>query len=179
MKVAVGSPNPLKAEAVREAFGMFFDKVEVVSFEVASEVRPFPVGDAEIMAGAANRAKGAKASCPECDYSVGIEGGVVEFAGRWFDRNYVVVLKGNRMGVGCSAGYEIDESILRQINPESDDSKKVVDRIMGGENVFNGIGVIGVLTHGSLTRKDVLRDATVCALTSFVTPWLYSGKTHD
>jgi non-canonical (house-cleaning) NTP pyrophosphatase len=50
---------------------------------------------------------------------------------------------------------------------------------MGGENVFNGVVVIGVLTHGSLTRKDLLRDATVCALTSFVTPWLYSGKTHD
>ncbi|HEX9913390.1 MAG TPA: inosine/xanthosine triphosphatase [Candidatus Bathyarchaeia archaeon] len=179
MKVAVGSPNPLKAEAVREAFGMFFDKVEVVSFEVASEVRPFPVGDTEIIAGAANRAKGAKASCPGCDYSVGIEGGVVEFAGRWFDRNYVVVLKGNHMGVGCSAGYEIDESILRQINPESDDSKKVVDQIVGGENVFNGIGVIGVLTRRSLTRKDVIRDATVCALTSFVTPWLYSDKNRD
>ena len=166
----------MKADAVRQAFKMFFDNVEVASFEVPSEVRPFPAGDTEIMEGAANRAKGAKASCPGCDYSVGIEGGVVEFEGRWFDRNYVVVLKDNHMGVGCSAGYEIDESILSQINPESDESKKVVDRIMGGENVFNGIGVIGVLTRGSLTRKDVLRDATVCVLTSFVSPWLYSGR---
>jgi inosine/xanthosine triphosphatase len=173
MKVAVGSPNPLKADAVREAFGKFFGDVEVVSVDVASEVRPFPMGDAEIMAGAANRAKGAKASCPECEYAVGIEGGVVEFAGRWFDRNYAVVLRGGRMGVGCSAGYEIDESILRQVIPETDDSKKVIDRIMGEENVFDGVGVVGVMTQRRLTRKDIMRDAVVCALTRFTAPHLY------
>lgn len=175
MKVAVGSPNPLKAEAVKDAFSMFFKDVEVVSIDVASEVRPFPVGDMEIMTGAANRAKGAKVSCPDCEYSVGIEGGVVEFAGRWFDRNYAVVLWDGRMGVGCSAGYEIDESILRQVNPETDDSKKVIDRIMGEENVFDGVGVIGVMTQRRLTRTDVLRDAVACALTRVVAPWLYGG----
>jgi len=173
MKVAVGSPNPLKADAVREAFCMFFGEVEVASIDVASEVRPFPVGDDEIMAGAANRAKGAKANCPECEYAVGIEGGVVEFAGRWFDRNYAVILNGGRMGVGCSAGYEIDESILRQLIPETDDSKKVIDRIMGEENVFDGVGVVGVMTQRRLTRKDIMRDAVVCALTRFTVPHLY------
>jgi inosine/xanthosine triphosphatase len=173
MKVAVGSPNPLKAKAVREAFSLFFKDVEVVSIEVASEVRPFPVGDTEIMTGAANRAKGAKISCPDCEYSVGIEGGVVEFAGRWFDRNYAVVFQNGLMGVGCSAGYEIDESILRQINPDTDESKKVIDRITGEDNVFDGIGIIGVMTQRRLTRTDVLRDAVACALTRFVAPWLY------
>lgn len=175
MKVAVGSLNPLKAEAVRDAFSMFFEGVEVASVDVASEVNPFPVGDMEIMTGAANRAKSAKASCPDCDYSVGIEGGVVEFAGRWFDRNYAVVLRNGRMGVGYSAGYEIDASILQQINPETDDSKKVIDRIMGEENVFDGVGVIGVMTQRRLTRSDALRDAVACALTRFVAPWLYQS----
>ena len=165
----------MKAEAVRDAFSMFFKDIEVVSIEVASEVRPFPVGDMEIMTGAANRAKGAKVSCPDCEYSVGIEGGVVEFAGRWFDRNYAVVLRDGRMGVGCSAGYEIDESILRQVNPEANDSKKAIDRITGEENVFDGVGVIGVMTQRRLTRTDVLRDAVACALTRFVAPWLYGG----
>ena len=172
----MGSPNPLKAEAVRDAFSMFFEDVEVVSIDVASEVRPFPVGDTEIMAGAANRAKGAKASCPDCEYSVGIEGGVVEFAGRWFDRNYAVVLHNNRMGVGCSAGYEIDESIIRQVNPDKDDSKNVIDRIMGEKNDFDGVGVIGVLTQRKLTRADVLRDAVACALTQFIAPSLYNYR---
>lgn len=165
----------MKAEAVRDAFSMFFKDIEVVSIEVASEVRPFPVGDMEIMTGAANRAKGAKVSCPECEYSVGIEGGVVEFAGRWFDRNYAVILKDGRMGVGCSASYEIDKSILRQVNPEVDDSKKVIDRITGEENVFDGVGIIGVMTQRRLTRTDVLRDAVACTLTRFVAPWLYGG----
>jgi len=175
MKVAVGSPNPLKADAVREAFSLFFGEVEVVSVDVASEVRPFPVGDTEIMAGAANRAKGAKANCPECEYAVGIEGGVVEFEGRWFDRNYAVVLRDGRMGVGCSAGYEIDESILRQVSPANEDSKKVIDRIMGEENVFNGVGVIGVMTQRRLTRKDIMREAVACALTRFTAPELYKA----
>ena len=84
MIIAVGSPNPVKVRAVEKAFNKFFEYVEIVSREVDSGVKAFPDSEELIMRGAKNRAF---ASHKDCDYSVGIEGGVVLFDGVWYDRN--------------------------------------------------------------------------------------------
>ena len=38
MKVLVGSRNPVKVEAVREAFAKYFDPLEVIGLEVDPQV---------------------------------------------------------------------------------------------------------------------------------------------
>ncbi len=55
MKVLVGSRNPVKLEAAKEAFSKYFDAVEVVGISVNSKVSNQPVED-ETFAGARNRA---------------------------------------------------------------------------------------------------------------------------
>ncbi|MBN2335290.1 inosine/xanthosine triphosphatase [Candidatus Bathyarchaeota archaeon] len=176
MKIAVGSSNPVKLDAARDAFQRYYDDVDTVSVNVSSDVRPFPVGDKEIMTGAGNRAKAAKAAVPDCDFSVGIEGGAVHAEGRWFDRSYAVVMWEGKMGVGCSAGYEIDKDIQRRLTPESDASKKVIEDILGEEGIFRTEGVIGALSGGVLNRRSLLRDAVICALTRVVSPRFYGGS---
>ncbi len=54
-KVLVGSQNPVKVEAVREAFACYFGPVEVVGLSVESGVPAQPVND-DTLAGAKNRA---------------------------------------------------------------------------------------------------------------------------
>jgi non-canonical (house-cleaning) NTP pyrophosphatase len=44
---------------------------------------------------------------------------------------------------------------------------------MGEKNVFDDVGIVGVMTQRRLTRKDIMRDAVVCALTRFTAPHLY------
>ncbi len=55
MKVLVGSRNPVKVEATKEAFSQYFDVVEVDGIAVASNVSNQPIED-ETFEGAENRA---------------------------------------------------------------------------------------------------------------------------
>ena len=171
MKVVVGSPNPVKVSAVVDAFSKYFD-VDVSSVDVDSGVKAFPDSEELIYQGAVNRAK--KAFSDDFDYSVGIEGGVVFFEGRWFDRNYVVVYDGESMGIGTSSAYEIPAHLVEGIDSTSDESKKVIDESLGVEDVFTKQGIIGVLTGGVIDRRGLLADAVVCALTPFLNLGYYS-----
>jgi len=171
MKVVVGSPNPAKVSAVVDAFSKYFD-VDVSSVDVDSGVKAFPDSEELIYQGAVNRAK--KAFSDDFDYSVGIEGGVVFFEGRWFDRNYVVVYDGENMGIGTSSAYEVPAHLVEGIDSTSDESKKVIEESLDVEDVFTKQGVIGVLTGGVIDRRGLLADAVVCALTPFLNPGYYS-----
>jgi inosine/xanthosine triphosphatase len=78
--VRVGTENPAKLGAVRSALAGFADRPETLSIqgvEVASGVPDQPVGWAEIMAGARNRARAALAAGP-CSLAVGLEDGLIE-----------------------------------------------------------------------------------------------------
>lgn len=170
MRVVVGSPNPVKVGAVTDAFSRYYD-VEVFSLDVGSGVKALPDSEELILQGAVNRAK--KAYREDFDFGVGIEGGVVLFEGRWYDRNYVVVWDGHRMGIGSSSAYEVPDRLVEGIDSTTDESKKVIDESVGVEDVFTKQGVIGVLTRGEIVRRRLLADATVCALTRFLNPEYY------
>ena len=45
MKILVGSQNPVKIEATKEAFLKYFEKVEVMGIEVDSKVSSQPIGE--------------------------------------------------------------------------------------------------------------------------------------
>ena len=174
MKVAVGSPNPVKIRAVERAFNNYFEDVEAVSFDVPSGVKAFPDSEDLILEGARNRAFGAF-ELDDADFWVGIEGGVVLFAGRWYDRNYVVVYDGKQTGIGTSASYEVPTHMVEGVDSETDESKKIIDRSLGVDDVFTKQGVIGVFTRGKIDREKLLADAVVCALTRFLNPEKYQN----
>jgi inosine/xanthosine triphosphatase len=170
MRVVVGSPNPVKIGAVLDAFSKYY-KVEVFSVNVSSGVKAFPDSEELIYQGAWNRAK--RAYSDGFDYSVGIEGGVVFFEGRWYDRNYVVVFDDENMGIGTSSAYEVPAHLVEGIDSTTDESKKIIDESLGVEDVFTKQGGIGVLTRGEIERRGLLADAVVCALTPFLNPDYY------
>mmetsp|Transcript_468 Transcript_468/g.587 ORF Transcript_468/g.587 Transcript_468/m.587 type:complete len:243 (-) Transcript_468:66-794(-) len=91
IRVAVGSGNPCKIDAVRSAFEETFSSspvavdVVVTSHNVESGVSNQPIGDDETKLGAMNRARAAwalaeKEGCQTPDFAVGLEGGVEEGA---------------------------------------------------------------------------------------------------
>lgn len=179
MLVVVGSTNPLKVGAARDAFRDFFGDVEALGLPVPSGIKPFPTSEEETIRGAKNRARVAASERPDADFHVGIEAGIVEVDGRSFVRAYAVVVRGDETGLGCSAAYEAPPNILERIDPESDSSRLVIDSVMGRRDVLETEGVIGVLTKGRLTRAAVNRDAVRCALTRFVSPQYYSESSHQ
>ena len=84
IRVAVGSKNPCKLEAVRLAFESVFQdcEVSILSENAKSEVSDQPMGDVETKQGAINRARntwnifnGTDSDEERCDFAVGLEGG--------------------------------------------------------------------------------------------------------
>ena len=80
IRVAVGSTNPCKIEAVRKAFCQIFSSdeinIEISSHSVPSGVADQPFGDEETRDGAMNRALAAYNAEARCDFGVGLEGGL-------------------------------------------------------------------------------------------------------
>ena len=87
-------------------------------------------------------------------------------------RGYLLYFKGFIKWLEVDA--EARAHIVEGIDSTSDESKKVIDKSLGVENVFTKQGIIGVLTGGVIDRRGLLADATVCALTPFLNPSYYS-----
>lgn len=173
MLVAVGSTNPVKVEATRQAFIQFFDTVDMIPVNVPSGVKPFPTSESETLQGAINRAHNTADKIPEAECAVGIESGIVEMDGKKFVRTYAAILHEGVLVLGGSAAYEAPEPILSRIEPSTDASKRVIDSMMGRKDVLDKEGVVGVLTQGRLARSSILCDAVICALSRFVSPRYY------
>lgn len=75
IKVAVGSKNPIKIDAVKSAFKKVFGaEVEVIGVSVSSGVSDMPLSFEEMAQGAKNRAEDARKEL-DADFGVGLEGG--------------------------------------------------------------------------------------------------------
>jgi inosine/xanthosine triphosphatase len=78
MKIAVGSGNKIKIEAVKCGFEEAgFTDIEVVGIDVPSGVPEQPFGEEETTTGARNRAQRTKEAHEDADIIVGIESGIM------------------------------------------------------------------------------------------------------
>jgi inosine/xanthosine triphosphatase len=179
MKVLVGSQNPVKIEAVREAFSKYFDDVEVIGISVASKVPKQPIGD-ETFEGAKNRALELKRINEEknlgAEFFVGIEGGIIKLYSKWFAFGGICVI-GNkgRVGFGTSPHFELPNDIVKELlnGVELGD---VMDRITGDHNTKQKSGAIGFFTKGIIDRRDLYVQGLIVALIPFVNEELFFGK---
>ncbi|MFX1317737.1 MAG: DUF84 family protein [Promethearchaeota archaeon] len=173
MQVVVGSQNPVKRDAVSEAFSRYFSQVDILPVKVDSGVQPFPLSEAETIKGAITRAQIAQKQKPSADFSVGLEGGLTAFNEAVYIQAIAAILRNTTLSVARSVAVEVSQQLVKRIDPSSDRSKKIVDNLMGRRNLFQNEGVIGVLTQERLTRTQVLRDAVICALPRFLAPEYY------
>jgi len=101
--VVVGSRNPVKVVAVRDAFVRLADDWDVRAIDVPSGVSPQPIGHDETRAGARNRAVAALAARPDATLGVGLEGGVFEYDDEWYTGAWCAIV--DRKGcIGWAGG---------------------------------------------------------------------------
>jgi len=173
MYIVLGSTSPVKVNATKQAFGAYFDEVEVKALPLPSGVKAFPTSDEETLRGATNRAEKARTLEPGADFAIGIEGGLVRLDEQVLVHQIAVVIKDEIKGIGVSQGYVAPDRLIMQLDMESDDSRKIIDGYFGRDEILSEEGVVGVMTNGVLTRTDASRDAVICALTRFVNPRYY------
>ena len=177
MKVNVGSKNSVKVDAVREAFADFpeFSKADVVSVEVSSGVHNQPKNIAETTEGAVNRAK---AAFKNCDYSVGIESGIMKMPhtkSGYIGISMCAIYDGKRFHIGGSSMFEYPKSMIDlvlQKDYEIDDAAKEVG-IAHDAHIGERDGMIGFLTKGKINRKAYSKQSVTNALIHLLNPEHY------
>lgn len=175
VKVAVGSKNPVKVEAVRRAFEKAFGECEVVGVGVSSRVPDMPLGFDEMLLGAKNRARKAREKS-DSDYSVGLEGGFEETSAGTFITGFAVVLsRDGKCGIGRGGGILVPEVVLRKVK-EGREISVVMDEMLGRENIKHQEGTTGYLTKNIIDRTQGFEDAVVRALARFLRPEMYDQK---
>ncbi|MEM9174622.1 MAG: DUF84 family protein [Myxococcota bacterium] len=197
--IRVGTENRAKLGAVRAAFSGFASPdvtLELVPVGVASDVPEQPIGWAQIVSGARNRARAAFAS-GDCGLAVGIEDGLARLAegpiaasdpaDGIFNVGCAWITDGEREGHGFSSGFAYPGGALR---PAVRDQAPIGDLFddhwsahrppeadavgtAPGEPSGRSGGNIGRLTGGRLDRSAYGSQAVVCALIRFLHTDLY------
>jgi inosine/xanthosine triphosphatase len=169
MKIAVGSKNRAKVEAVCEILQDYahLADAEVLGTEVASEVGNQPKSLEETIAGATNRARNAYA---DCDYAIGIESGLMQVPGSrsgYMDVCVCAIYDGNEHYLGLSSAWEFpNPEVMRMIVEGDTDMSEVINRVglTSDSNIGSNEGAIGIVTKGRLGRKDFTKEAIRSAL---------------
>lgn len=168
MKVNVGSANLIKVDAVREIIKCydFLSDAEVKSVKALSGIQEQPKSLEETVQGAMNRAKTA---FHDCDFSFGIESGLMKVPKTktgYMDVTVCAIYDGKEFHIGLSSAFEYPKEITRLVFEENLDIDQAAHKTSLTKNTDVGTaeGVIGILTKGRLPRKEYTKQAITTAL---------------
>ncbi|HUR68408.1 MAG TPA: inosine/xanthosine triphosphatase [Candidatus Thermoplasmatota archaeon] len=163
-RIAVGSDNPVKLEAVKMAAMRLFGEADVRGFSVDPGVPAQPFEDAT-WEGARRRARLALARWPEADFGVGIEAGLfeVEAAGGVMDvQACAVVDVAGRLTYGQGPGFSYPPDVVEKLRAGRTVGEVLSD-ISGVEEIGKREGAVGWLSRGHVTRTQLTEPAVLMA----------------
>ncbi len=169
-QIVVGSLNPVKLEATREAFSNYYSQIDVLGLEVHSGISDQPINE-EAIEGAENRAKGLLAINNKrnlaADFFVGIEGGISKVYDRWFAFGCICIInKHLQKSFGTSAHFELPQFVTERLL-RREELGIVMDEIMSAENTKQKGGAISFFTKGVMNRKELYVPGIISALVPF------------
>lgn len=111
MNVVIGTKNKKKVAIAAKVLAEYFPEVEIdiQGIDIDSGVSGSP-RDEETKTGAENRARTAATSA---DYGIGIESGMVERYGMWFEEAWACVVHEDKTYFGYSSGLPIPLHVLK------------------------------------------------------------------
>ena len=170
MKVLIATENNTKVEACQNAFSTYFENVEVEAVFVPSEVSEMPLND-EIGNGTKNRIKNLKQYALEhhldVDYYAAVESGIHNYFQHWMITSVAGIEdKEGNTSYSTSACYPVPRECVDEII--RDGLGVVMNRIFADDDSGHHKGGIGFLTHGKLTRKDLIQESFMTALIHFI-----------
>ena len=185
--VAVGSTNPVKINAVREALNQLrtqcttdpqnlpfsiLSEIDVVGIPVDSGVRAQPRTDTESIEGAMNRAARALATA-NADLGVGLEGNIVETDWGMFVTSWVVVVNAKgEAGIGGGGRLLLPDSVAVGIR-QGQELGTLMDHLLGETHTKHKQGAVGILTHGVRCRTEAFTHGIIYAFAPLLNPDLY------
>lgn len=166
MKIAIGTQNPTKINAVKQAFSVL-DHVIFCSLNVPSGVSPQPITDEETINGAINRANTARYES-SAELGIGLEGGVVEtnigiFLCNWGALTMLneqpIIAGGSRILLPDEVGKAVMSG--RELSDVMDDYKNL-------HRVGRNEGAIGIFTNGLVSRTEMFTELSKLLLGQYL-----------
>ena len=170
MDIVVASRNPVKIDAVRQAFSIQFlsTTFNLIPIDVDSGVKHQPESDQETRQGARNRVEEARRARPDADYWVGLEGGVESIDDQLMAFAWMVVLgKNNKVGEARSVTLPLPPAVKKLID-NGVELGEANDQVFGTTNSKQQGGAFGLLTDGRYTREFIYSQTLIFALIPFV-----------
>ena len=151
--VAVGSLNPVKVGAARAVVVHLSPTTRVECIAVPSGVSEQPWGDDETIRGALARAHAARTAL-DADWGIGIEGGVIAMpdGGVRTCAWAAIVTRHGRQGIGGSLSLELPHRVAALVRGGLE-LGHAMDQVTGAHDVKRGLGAVGILTRGLVTRQ--------------------------
>lgn len=167
-RVVVGSINPVKLNAVRDAFVIFFagdraDQWEYISYNVPSGVSEQPMSDEEAIRGAKNRVfKAEKIDC-DADFYVGIEAGVIDRISWMEVFDWIYVKTKEKETIGCTGRFILPEKVVELVRFGKNLSS-AMDMCYKTKDIGKKEGAIGLLSKGKISRTKYTIHGILLAL---------------
>lgn len=173
MKIIIGSKNPAKIEAVKQAFTM--EHFQFSSVNASSGVSNQPFSDEETIIGAINRATNAL-SQGDGQIGIGLEGGVHETSFGLFLCNWgaLVTNQDDKPIVAGGARILLPEEVALAVK-DGQELGPVMDRFTKKENIRSHEGAIGVFTAGMIDRTSMFMHVTKLLYGQYL--YRFNGKT--
>lgn len=152
-KIAVGSKNPVKIQAVKNALND--ESIQVVPFSAMSNVRQQPLSDEETLQGAINRAK----DCLEktdSTLAIGLEAGIVLLQNQIYLCHWGAIVDRNQNVYFTNGPLILLPMEYRQPLLNGQNLEDIMHHSTGIEGLGNKEGAIGVFTQYRLNREQAL-----------------------
>ncbi|NDJ76334.1 MAG: inosine/xanthosine triphosphatase [Chloroflexi bacterium] len=172
MRIAIGSTNPVKCNAVRAVLKSLYPQAAYLPVEVPSDVASQPWGDVETRRGALNRARAALARTG-AEMGIGLEAGVQESEFGLFTCAWCVIVDlGGLVGVGGNSSIQLPPAVAERLY-QGVELGQAMDEFAGEENTKHRNGAIGILTNNLATRQSAYESIIRLALAPFQHPDWY------
>lgn len=155
--VAVGSTNPIKVQAVKNAFA--HDEATIIPCSALSHVRAQPLSDEETLQGAINRAK----DCLEktdADIAIGLEAGIHFLQGQVFLCHWGAVVDRQGNIYFTNGPIILLPNTYKELLLAGQSLEDIMHTSTGIQDLGKKEGAIGIFTQGSLNREQVLTQIT-------------------
>lgn len=152
MKIIIGSNNPAKVAAVKNAF--LYQQTEFLSLDIPSGVSEQPFSDEETIKGAINRAVCAL-EMGNGDIGIGLEGGVQETSHGLLVCNWgALATKNTEPIIAGGARFLLPLEIAERLRA-GEELGPIMDDYAKKENVRKNEGAVGIFTNGLINRSEM------------------------
>lgn len=163
MKIAVGSKNQLKLQAVESVLKNIFPGAEFISVTAESGVSHTPLSNEETISGAKRRAEDAR-TITGADWGIGLEGGMVKITDTWFTCVWCIIRDGEKETLGGGVHFQLPDRVVRGILDQGEEMGICMDKLTGMTMSKRKMGAEGILTRGLVDRKTTFKNAIIYAL---------------